>query len=499
VTGATLVEDGFIYTGDADGWVLPSGSILIVGDRIAAIGDHAAVARAVAGLDPATAGALQTLDAGSMMVLPGLVNGHWHEMFGMRVAFKGALRGSSDRGDEPGFLARGGNIPLASVLFDSLYDVARGLTAAEAEAIATYSMWTQLRCGTTTLGDAGSVNRPAAMAAAARRLGIRAALSTWATDTVCRADETRPVRTRDADDVLSEVKDLITMCAEDQSGLLRARPSAVYVTNLSDALGTSLGELGRAHAVPLAIHVGALRNEREAMQRFYGTTPIRRLADMGMLSPELMAVHTAFFDEEERKLLLEHGVRISYSPAKYGTTGESALSETGLIMELAADGADVSLSTDGAVFPLGGMPEAMRAAWQSTNEMAADNTVLPPTTALRMATASAAAGLGWADEIGSLEPGKQADLVLVPRTGWRYLLNPRPLEAFLTLGGSSDVDTVMVAGRVLLRGGKWTGGDETMLEEAYLDAVRSFSGRCLGVGSDTLGTVFDRRSGKENR
>jgi 5-methylthioadenosine/S-adenosylhomocysteine deaminase len=207
-----------------------------------------------------------------------------------------------------------------------------------------------------------------------------------------------------------------------------------------------------------------------------------------------MAVHCAFADDAERAMLLEYRVHLNHSPAKYGGHGESALTETRMIPDLRRAGLDVSLSTDGAPLSFAGMPEAMRAAWQMHNELYADPTVVLPSDALAMATRIAARGLGWDDEIGSLVPGKQADLVLVRTDDWRYLLNPRPLEAFLTLGGSADVDTVVVGGRVLIERGHSTTFDEIILREEYLAALRSFAVRCQGIDAD-LADALTRQPG----
>lgn len=260
---------------------------------------------------------------------------------------------------------------------------------------------------------------------------------------------------------------------------------------MSDELGRGLARLSAEYDVPFATHVGALRHEAEAVRTHFGLTPVRRLDRLGLLNDRLMAVHCAFADSEERRMLLDARVHISHSPAKYGPTGESTLSETGLIPELKRSGLDVSLSTDGGVFPVMGMAEEMRAAWQMYNELAADHTTLPASEALAMATRIAARGLAWEHEVGSLEAGKQADLVLVPIDDWRYLLNPRPLEGYLTLGGTQDVHTVLVAGRILLENGRAPHLDEAGLQDDYLRALRSFSARALGIAEKELTALFD--------
>ncbi|WP_031508998.1 amidohydrolase family protein [Streptomyces megasporus] len=488
---ALLVRGGCLYPADATDRVVPDGAVLAEDGVVIRVGTTAEVEAAIR---PGQRAGLRTIDARGRMILPGFVNPHWHEMFAMRFPFKGALRHASDRDDKPVFMALGGDVPQISVTFDAFHGQVDRLTPDEALAIARYSMWTQLRSGVTALGDVGSLNKPEALAHAARDLGMRLTVSTWASDAVCAPGDSRFRRTRDADGELQRIEKLLTDCAADPDGLVRAWPTAVYGTNMTDELGFGLAELAHRFDVPFATHVGALRNEAEVMLAYHGSTPVRRFADLGLLSERFMAVHCAFADADERALLIDAGAHLNHSPAKYGPAGEASLTETRLFPEFRRAGLDVSLSTDGAALPLGGMAEAMRAAWQVYNEMYADPTEVLPTDALAMATRLPARGLDQSDRIGSLEPGKQADLLLVKADDWRYLLNPRPLEGFLSLGGSMDVDTVVVAGRVLVEGGRSTGPDEEALEADYLEALSSFTVRCLGVDADTVAARLRRRT-----
>jgi cytosine/adenosine deaminase-related metal-dependent hydrolase len=484
----TLVRGGCLYPGDAAHRVVPDGSVLVDDSRVVAAGPTPEVEASIAADDLRS---LRVVDARGHMILPGFVNPHWHEMFAMRLPFKGALRPASDRDDEPGPMALGGALQQVSAMFDAFYDKIDELTPAEALAIARYSMWTQLRSGVTTLADVGSFNRPEALAVAARSLGMRCMISTWATDGVCAPGEDRFRRTRDADEVLVRMEDVLRSAAEDGDEWVRARPTAVYVTNMSDELCAGIAELQRRFDSPFATHVGALRNEAEVMRAYFGETGVRRMAAHGLLSDRFMAVHCAFADDEETQLLVEAGAHISHSPAKYGQAGESSMTETNAMLELRGRGLDVSVSTDGTPMPLGGMVENMRAAWQFHNEMSADPTRVLPSDALAMATRIAARGLRW-DEVGSLEPGMRADLLLVRTDDWRYLLNPRPLESFVSLGSSTDVDTVMIGGQVVVEHGAATRVDEQELESDYLDALASFSVRVLGIAPEVSLAVTGR-------
>jgi 5-methylthioadenosine/S-adenosylhomocysteine deaminase len=483
-----LVENGFIYTADRQDRIYPSGSVLMVDGRIAAVGDAADVRRAVDELGAVLGSAPRTIDARHHLVLPGFVNAHWHDIFAARLA-RGAFRSCHDHEDLPGVFAGGGDMHGMCALFEGVRAMIEVLTPAEAEAIAYYSLWTQLRSGTTTIGDVGSLNRPDALVAAVRGLGIRGAISTWASDVVCEAGADHPRRTRDSDRLLSELEGVFRSCASDATGRVRARPSTVSLTNMSDELGEGLAEIVTRFDSRFATHLAGERNENAFVEHYFGARSVERLDRLGLVSDRLMAVHCSFVDDDEARRLIDAGVHINHSPAKYGSAGESTMSETKLISKLLRDGAEVSLSTDGTILPLGGMVENMRAAWDMHNEMCADPTVVVPTKALAMATRSAARGLGWDDEVGSLEVGKQGDLVMVPMDGWRYLLNPRPLEGLLRLGSSNDVKTVIVGGQVLLEDSRACVVDEAELETEYLAALRSFSSRLPGADHARIDAV----------
>lgn len=483
------MRGGFVYTANGNDEIYPDGSILIVGGQIAAVGHTRDVDRTVAA-DPSLHGSLHTLNATGMMVVPGFVNPHWHEFFALQLRLpRGVQQPAHDRGETPTMFAHGGDIATMSLVFDGFYGLADQLEPEEAEAIASYSLWTQLRSGTTTFGDLGSVNRPEAIIAATQALGLRGAVTLLASDGVCAPGSTSYSRTRDVDDVLSRVDAVLKLCEADRTGRIRAMPSVMYPANMSDELGAGIAELVEHHDTALATHIGAIRNEADMSRRYFGETSIRRFARLGLLTERLLAVHCAFADEQDRELLIDAGIHINHSPAKYGLHGESTLSETKLIIQLMRAGLDVSVSSDATSYPIGGMPEAMRQAWLAHNEIWADNTVVRPTIALAMASRIAAKGLRWADEIGSIEVGKQGDVVLVPINDWRYFLRPRPLEAFLLLGGSPDIDTVIIGGRVLLRDGHATFLDETMIRQRYLDALVSFEQRSSVIDQETLSRI----------
>ncbi|MCG8423905.1 MAG: amidohydrolase family protein [Proteobacteria bacterium] len=457
-----LIKDGFLYTANLDSLVIENAWLLIEGDEIKALGS---VDR---GLPNMESPGDQVIDAKGKMILPGFVNPHWHESF---VASN--VEQPDDKDVQPTAYSNGGDIEALGSMFGFISSVGKKLTLREGMAIARWSMWTQLRSGTTTLGDVGSANSPDAMAQSAIDLGMRLRVSRWGSDImiVNRSDTIEYIADtqEQADDWVS----LIEKWNDHPSGLIGGMPSVMGAFGSSDEQLRALGEIASRFEVPYATHLAPLKNERHAVERVFGLSPIKRFDHLGLLTDKLMAVHTAYASEEEYQRLLETGVNICHAPAHYGMLGESSNSETGQIGRFLKEGRWVSTSTDGDITFTGGMCEAMRGAHLNHNEAHNCNTVCPPNLALRTGSLFGAKALGWHGSIGSVEVGKQADIVLVNIDDYRYRQSKHPLRTFLVTGNSKDVDTVIVAGQVLVESGESTRFNEDELYADYLKAVQS--------------------------
>jgi len=454
-----LIKGGFLYTADRSNRVIPDAWVYIVGDKVAAIG---AMGEAMPEADV-------VINAKGKMILPGLVNAHWHESF-----VEGPDRMKPDDSDlERLPFSLGGNIEALGSYFGIIADVGEKLYPEEALAIARWSMWTQLRSGTTALGDIGSLNSSDAMAQAALDLGMRIRVSRWGSDIMIPNGASKFKRIADTDKQTRDWADMMSRWNDHPSGLVKAMPSILAGFGSSDEQLKSLRDVAAQYNSPYAAHLSPLKNEAKSQLAVFGATSIGRFDRLGMLTDRLLAVHTAYATEAEYQKILKAKVNICHSPANYGLLGESTVSETGMIGRLIKDGAVVSCSTDGNISYAGGMPEAMRATYLMNNEAHNDNTTVSPTMALRTGTLNGAIGLGWGKDIGSLEIGKQADLVLVDIDDWRYRLITHPLSIFLIAGSSADVDTVIVAGQVRIAAGESVGVDEEKLFSEYAVAVES--------------------------
>jgi 5-methylthioadenosine/S-adenosylhomocysteine deaminase len=453
-----LIKGGFLYAADIANTVIPNSWILVTDDKITAIGN---AELPVPEYD-------QLINAEGKLVLPGLVNPHWHESF---VAPNHEQPDDSTLEITP--YACGGNIEALSSMFAFISTVGQKLTLEEGTAIARWSMWTQLRSGTTALGDLGSANTANAMGQAALDLGIRLRVSRWGSDIMIPAGARGFKRIADTQAQADDWAALMETWNDHPSGLIGGMPSVMGAFGSSDEQLIALRDIANRYQSPYATHLAPLRNEREAVQNVFGLSPIGRFDKFGLLTDRLLAVHTAYASEEEYQRLIATGVNICHSPAHYGMLGEATNSETKQIARFLKEGVPVSTSTDGDISFIGGMPEAMRAAHLCHNEANNDNTCCSPTLALRTGTLHGAQALGWKDRIGSIEVGKQADIVLIDIDDWRYRLGNHPLRTFLVAGGSKDVDTVMIAGKILIQQGRSTYFNEDELLSDYRKAVTS--------------------------
>ena len=454
----TLIRGGFLYTSDSRNVYMPNSWILVQGKKIIDIGY----------IDQKQPNYDRVVEAQGKMILPGFVNPHWHESF-----LAPCLESPDDSHLSRSPYAQGGDIAALGSMFGFISGVGDQLTLSEGRAIARWSLWTQLRSGTTAIADVGSANRADSMALAAIDLGMRIRVSRWGSDIMIPAGATSYVNIADTHKQIEDFYRIMADWHEHPSGLVDGMPSVMGAFGSSDEQLKAVADISKKYNCPYATHLAPLRNEREVVMSVFGLSAIERFDAFGLLNDKLIAVHTAYASEAEYKRLLETKVNICHSPAHYGMLGEATVSETKQIARFIRDGATVSCSTDGDISYIGGMPEAMRATHLGHNEATNSNLTCPPNYALLTGTLHGAIALRWQHKIGSIEIGKQADLVLVDIDDWRYRVGEHPLRTFLVTGGSRDVHTVMVAGEIVVKDGQSTRmSEETMLLD-YQKAVHS--------------------------
>ncbi|NKC34086.1 amidohydrolase family protein [Falsiroseomonas selenitidurans] len=442
-----LIVNGLVVTMDAARRVIEGGAVLVAGDRIAAIGDTAALREA----HPGTA----EIDASGMAVLPGLVDAHAHAGHTLVKTLGG--------GD-------GGRWTQA---VETLYP--RGATPDFWAADGALAALERLKAGVTTglsiFGAYGSrTDDPAhaeAHAAAYRRVGVRSVL--------CPGVSPPPYPNRffDWDGATHRerqvaLEDQLAVCATLVDRLHDVDGAAVRIM-----LCAPVGYPGRHGLTPenaglypeAAKQVRALSRARGVgfTQDGHKGGTVRDAMAQGLLGPDALLSHCIDLDEAEIRMVAETGTKIAHNPSAnmsiIGRCPAIELMEAGATVAICSDGTAPDRSFD--------MFRHMTQAMHYHRRHFRDARVLPPGKALEMITCDAAKALGMEAEIGSLAPGKRADITLVDLRKPHLWPGDMPLYRLVCFAVAADVDTVMVGGRVLMQGRRvLTVAEEAVMEDA---------------------------------
>jgi 5-methylthioadenosine/S-adenosylhomocysteine deaminase len=260
------------------------------------------------------------------------------------------------------------------------------------------------------------------------------------------------------------------------NGRLRAAFAPRFAVSCSRALLEAVGALSAEHGMLVHTHASESREEIAIVRQMTGgLSNLAYLADVRVASPRLCAAHCVWVDEAERRVLIDHGVKVMHCPSSNLKLGSGVAP----VVEMRSEGITVSLGADGAACNNRlDMFEEMRLA-AVLQAMRKSPGALPARDVLWMATRAGADTLGLGGAIGSLEPGKCADLIVVERD--RPHLAPGP-DAYSTLvysGRGTDVRTTIVDGEVLVDDFLPLRVDPAQLARDARTAARDLSGRAL--------------------
>ena len=231
-------------------------------------------------------------------------------------------------------------------------------------------------------------------------------------------------------------------------------PHAPYT--VSDASFRKIAKVAGELYVPMHIHLHETADEIARSIAEHGVRPIARLQRLGLLGPGLIAVHAVHLGDDEIALLARHGASVAHCPS----SNLKLASGFAPVAKIVAAGINLAIGTDGAASNNRlDMFEEMRLAALLAKAVAQDAEALPAHAALRAATLGGAAALGLEARIGSISPGKAADLAAVRLAGAgagafaELLPCYDPVSHLVYSAGRQHVTDVWVAGRHLLQGG----------------------------------------------
>jgi 5-methylthioadenosine/S-adenosylhomocysteine deaminase len=438
---ADLRVDGadWLLTVDRDRRILRDGAVAVADGRIVAVGKTAEVA--------AQHPAPRVISARGKVVTPGLVDSHIHTTFQMS-------RGLADE------------VGSKQFLFERMYPYEAALDEEDAVASIRLCVLELLKNGVTTFIDAGNY-QPRLTAEVAGAAGMRCVVARSSFDVAASAmGVLPPAFIETTEQALERAEETVRRLHGSYGGRVHAWLQFRGLNNSTDRLIVELKRLADRHGVGVQTHACFARDTMESSKARHGVTEIERLARLGVLGPNVLLIHVGWATEAELELLRRHDVKCVAAPSSslhnaYGNIAH------GHIPELLEAGVAVGLGSDHASSGVVDLCQEMFLVAGGYKEVRTSPAVLPPERVLEMATVNGARCAQRAGEIGALEVGRRADLILfdTARPEWQPLYNPVANLVYSATGRS--VDTVIVDGRVLVEGGRALTLDEgAIIEEA---------------------------------
>jgi len=256
------------------------------------------------------------------------------------------------------------------------------------------------------------------------------------------------------------------------NGRLRAAFAPRFAVSCSRELLEAVADLSTRDRVVVHTHASENRDEIEVVRRLSGGfSNLEYLADTGLATPHLCTAHCVWVTEREQALLAERDVKVLHCPSSNLKLG-SGLAP---VAEMRARGISVSLGADGAACNNRlDMFEEMRLA-ATIQAVRKQPGALTARDAVWMATREGARALGMQAELGSIEPGKRADLILVDRTRVHQSPDPDPWSTIVYATRGTDVRLTMVDGRILVNDFLLQHQDVREIAAAGRDAARSLA------------------------
>jgi 5-methylthioadenosine/S-adenosylhomocysteine deaminase len=427
-----ILTGGSVATMDSDFELIHSGAIAVRDGNIEAVGPAGQIAAAY--------NAHEVVDCSGCAVIPGLINAHTHAPMAL-------LRGLAD------------DLRLDVWLMGYMMPVEREFVRPDFCWLGTQLACAEMiRSGTTCFADMYYYEE--AVADATAQAGLRA---------IC-AETVLKFPTPDAqsyDESLEYTRDFVQRWKGHPLIMPAVGPHAPYTT--TEDLLRACAQLALEFDVPLHIHIAETAQEVEEHRTEYGMPMVPWVKKQGVFEAKVTAAHCVHMDEGEMHTLLHHGAGVAHNP----TSNLKLASGFAPVVRMLELGLNVGIGTDGPASNNDlDMWEEMRLAALLAKGVTSDPTALPARQALALATIGGARALHIGEFVGSLEPGKRADIAVVDlrnaRTTPQFTRDPEALYAQLVYAAKgSDVRDVMCQGRWLMRErGLLTLDEQALMAEA---------------------------------
>tara|TARA_B100000953_G_scaffold136629_1_gene113083 strand:- start:553 stop:1941 length:1389 start_codon:yes stop_codon:yes gene_type:complete len=433
----TLIKAWYVVTMNETRDIIRGGAVAVKNGLIVEVGKLADLERKFE--------AKETLGGDRFVLTPGLINTHIH------------ITG------EP--LTRGyvpDDTPFEENVFEWLCPLYSVYTAEEERLSAKLASVEMLKSGTTTFLEAGTIRFLDDVFEALEEVGIRGRLGRWIWDLPPEPD----VYKQNTDESINLLQYQLEKYKDVAQGRLGAWSTLVGHTTCSDPLWKAARELATEHDTGMSFHMSPAKLDPDFFISEFGHRPMIHLDELGILKDDVVMTHCVQVDDKEISVMASSGVHVSHCPTtalkvSYGIT------QVGKIPEMKMAGINVAIGTDGN--NASNYSDLMRATYLVAGlfkDSRQDPQMFPAEIAYEMATLGGAKAMQLENEVGSLEIGKKADLVLhdTDRPEWRPLLNV--MNQLVWSADGRGVHTVLVDGVKVVEEGRVTAFDE---EKFYAD------------------------------
>lgn len=405
-------------------------SLLIKNDLIAEISDE---------IDDSDVD--KVIDANGKILLPGLINTHTHLSMTL-------FRGLAD------------DLSLDSWLNDHIWPMEANLNGDYCYIGALLGAVELIKSGTTTFSDMYFYMED--VARAVDEAGIRAVLSYGMIDF---ADSER----REAE--LKENLTLFENCDGMADGRIKVflGPHSPYTA--SEELLVKTRQLADEYNMGIHIHVSETEKEINDLLDEKGLRPFEYLDKIGFLGPDVVAAHSVWLSDDEIEIIRKKGVKVSHNPCSNmklasGIAPVSKLIENGICVSIGTDGASSNNNLD--------LIEELKTASLLQKVSTLDPNVLNSHEAIAMGTIKGAEALGLDDEIGSIEVGKKADIILIDTNSANMVPDSSTLTSNVIYSANgSNVDTTICNGKILMENKKLTVLNEQEIYDKAREAIKN--------------------------
>jgi 5-methylthioadenosine/S-adenosylhomocysteine deaminase len=438
-----LVLGGTVVTMNKNRDVIEDGAVAVKAGKIVAVGTRADISRHYVGR--------QTVNAAGKLIIPGLINGHTHVPM---VLF----RGLADDLDLQEWLTKYIFPAEAKNVNEEFVRVGTRLGLAE-----------MIRGGTTTYCDMYYFED--AIAEETAKAGVRGVLGETVIDFPVADNKTN-------EEAMAYVEKFVKHWQGHELIVAAIAPHAPYTVS-EEHLRAAKAFSDRTGA-PIVTHISETKREVDDSVKAHGASPVAYLERIGFLGDRVIAAHVVWPQGSDSQILKQRGVGVVHNPQ----SNMKLAAGVSPVPEMLKEGLRIGLGTDGAASNNDlSMWEEMDSAAKLHKVISGDPKVMSAQEAFELATIRGAEALHMEQEIGSLEVGKRADLVLVESDSLNQIPSYNVYSDLVYATKASDVETVIINGRVVMRDQRLL----TLDEKAIKKSAQIFRGRIVKSLASTPG------------